>query len=160
MAIGDNSPELEESSSVSEPTLQNEEDLSSEEEELDLISLENIEWEDKGKHNIYAPFDNKVGKLNETFSHEAFPFTGAAPGPTAPVSTVIEIIEMLIPDEVIAICVEQSNIFSTTRGTKRSRQKNQKAQLPISTEEFWIFIALMMLAEIHDNVAGVVFIVQ
>ena len=84
-------------------------------------------WASNAPHNIY----------------NSFQFTGGFPGPLQPVQTPLECFRLFLTDAIVEKVVLETNRMMRTK-VKRKRGK----EIPIknlTVEEFWIFIAVLML---------------
>ena len=88
------------------------------------------------------------------FVSRDIPFTGPQPGPVFPDLNAFEILRRFITDEMLATVVANTNSFSTSnrRQTRRRRGTGTGVEeTPLTVDEMWMFIAILMLIEVHGK---------
>ena len=123
-------------------------------------TLENAEdhLEDIGGSD--AELEDQSNAVNDwvedprVFVSRDIPFTGPQPGPVFPDLNAFEILRRFITDEMLATVVANTNSFSTSnrRQTRRRRGTGTGVEeTPLTVDEMWMFIAILMLIEVMEN---------
>lgn len=100
-----------------------------------LAPLYDTEWFDEAPAgSTYAPFE----------------FTGEMPGPVKPVQTCLEAFELFLTNDIISLAVMETNRVLRAKHKKR-RRSVEIERTEVTIDEFWVFLAVVILAEIHGK---------